>query len=73
LALKLLDDDLKVSSGGKRKKKQKGPSLLQDDRFKELFTNPDFEVDTNAEEYRYTTIASICLSDILSICSFSGC
>lgn len=24
---------------------------MQDDRFKELFTNPDFQIDTNAEEY----------------------
>lgn len=52
LALKLMDDEIKEAAGGKKKKKKKGPSLLQDDRFKSLFDNPDFEVDTNAEEYR---------------------
>jgi len=26
--------------------------LLGDDRFQTLFTNPDFEIDTNADEYR---------------------
>lgn len=33
------------------KKKQPVENLLKDDRFKELFTNPDFQIDTNADEY----------------------
>ncbi|CAB3231085.1 unnamed protein product [Arctia plantaginis] len=44
LASKLLEDD------GKKKKQSK--NLLNDDRFKALFENPDFEVDKDAEEYR---------------------
>ncbi|KAK0540223.1 Small ribosomal subunit biogenesis [Tilletia horrida] len=28
-----------------------GPSLLEDDRFKELFTNPEYEVDVNSREF----------------------
>lgn len=45
LALKLMDDSRKP-------KKKNGPSLLEDDRFKQLFVNPDFQIDTNTEEYR---------------------
>lgn len=50
IALKLMEND-------KLKKKQKtiGPSLLDDNRFKSLFENPDFEVDKNAEEYKLLT------------------
>lgn len=47
LALKLMDED--------RKPKKKGPpvsSLLKDDRFKDLFENPDFEIDKKTEEFR---------------------
>lgn len=43
LALKLMDE---------KNKKKKSGDLLQDDRFKALFENPDFEVDKNADEYR---------------------
>jgi ribosome biogenesis protein ENP2 len=28
------------------------PNLLKDDRFSALFTNPDFEVDTESPDYR---------------------
>ncbi|XP_026673737.1 nucleolar protein 10 isoform X1 [Ceratina calcarata] len=46
LALKLMDSETNA------KKKHKGSgSLLTDDRFKQLFTNPDFQVDTNSQEY----------------------
>lgn len=34
-----------------QKKKKKTSNLLKDNRFQELFTNPDFQIDTNAEEY----------------------
>lgn len=33
------------------KKKQTSSNLLKDERFKALFSNPDFQVDTNSEEY----------------------
>lgn len=36
----------------RKPKKKNGPSLLEDDRFKQLFVNPDFQIDTNTEEYR---------------------
>ncbi|XP_051162354.1 nucleolar protein 10 [Leptopilina boulardi] len=44
LALKYMDMD-------KTKKKKPVENIMKDDRFKELFTNPDFQIDTNAEEY----------------------
>lgn len=44
LASRLLNSDTN--------KKKQSSSLLQDDRFKALFENPDFEVDKNADEYR---------------------
>lgn len=33
------------------KKKQASSSLMKDDRFKALFSNPDFQIDKNSEEY----------------------
>lgn len=48
LASKLLEE--KNSS---RKKAKNAASLLDDERFKPLFENPEFEVDPNADEYRY--------------------
>jgi NUC153 domain len=50
LALKLMEQK-KVSEESKKKKKQDG-SLLADDRFKALFENTDFEVDTKTEDFR---------------------
>lgn len=47
LALKLMDESKKTNQ-----KKNKGPNLLEDDRFKALFENPDFQVNPNAEEFR---------------------
>lgn len=35
----------------KKKKRKSSSSLLTDERFKQLFTNPDFQVDTTSEEY----------------------
>ncbi len=43
--------DLEVNSD-KRKKKNQGTSLLQDDRFQEMFKDPRFAVDTTEEAYR---------------------
>lgn len=46
LALKLINDQFN------KKKKDTATSLLNDNRFKGLFENPDFEVDKNTDEYR---------------------
>ncbi|XP_078042598.1 nucleolar protein 10 lethal (2) 34Fd [Augochlora pura] len=46
LALKLMDDEANA-----KKKKKNASNILKDDRFKALFSNPDFQVDTNSEEY----------------------
>jgi len=51
LALKLLEQK-KLSDESKKKKKQDG-SLLADDRFRALFENTDFEVDTKTEDFRF--------------------
>ncbi|XP_076220571.1 nucleolar protein 10 lethal (2) 34Fd [Nomia melanderi] len=45
LALKLMDAESNA------KKKKNASNILKDDRFKALFSNPDFQVDTNSEEY----------------------
>ncbi|XP_017782995.1 PREDICTED: nucleolar protein 10 [Nicrophorus vespilloides] len=47
LALKLMDE-----KNSNKKKGKSAAELLADDRFKDLFANPDFEVDRNADEYR---------------------
>lgn len=47
LALKYMDVDAK--------KKKGQTSLLADDRFKELFENPDYEIDKDATEYKLLT------------------
>lgn len=46
LALKLMDNET-----NERKKRKSSSNLLTDERFKELFTNPDFQVDKTSEEY----------------------
>ncbi|XP_066581841.1 nucleolar protein 10 [Prorops nasuta] len=48
LALKLIDNEMNEN---KKKKKKTGANLLKDDRFTALFTNPDFQVDKNSEEF----------------------
>lgn len=66
--MKLIDEELK----GKKKKNKSGAGLLKDDRFKALFENPDFEVDKNAEEYRFVlllicnVLTEYCLLSVLS-------
>lgn len=35
--------------------RKKSANLLKDDRFKALFSNPEFEVDKNADEYKMLT------------------
>ncbi|XP_043515134.1 nucleolar protein 10 isoform X2 [Frieseomelitta varia] len=46
LALKLMDNETNA-----KKKKKNSSTLLTDERFKQLFTNPDFQVDKNSAEY----------------------
>lgn len=46
LALKLL-----CNADVKNKKKQASSNLLKDERFKALFSNPDFQIDKNSVEY----------------------
>lgn len=48
LALKYIDENESNS-------RKKSANLLKDDRFKALFSNPDFEVDKNADEYKMLT------------------
>lgn len=45
LALKLMDTSIK------NKKKQASSNLLKDERFKALFSNPEFQIDKNSEEF----------------------
>lgn len=35
----------------KNKKKQASSNLLKDERFKALFSNPEFQIDKNSEEF----------------------
>lgn len=48
-----VDEDEEGDGRRKRKKKQvaEGPNLLQDDRFADIFTNPDFEIDEESREF----------------------
>lgn len=46
LALKLM-----CNANVKNKKKQVSSNLLKDERFKFLFSNPDFQIDKNSAEY----------------------
>lgn len=48
LAHKLIIEE----ESGNQKQKKKAQSLLKDDRFKALFSNPDFQVDQQADEFR---------------------
>lgn len=48
--MKLMEE--KENEKNQKRAKSAG-NLLQDNRFQALFQNPDFQVDTNAEEYRY--------------------
>lgn len=46
LALKLMDN-----TSIKNKKKQASSNLLKDERFKALFSNPEFQIDKTSEEF----------------------
>lgn len=49
------DEDIDADGDRKRRKKKKNavetPSLLKDDRFGDLFTNPDYEIDEASREF----------------------
>lgn len=49
LALKILNDE---QIDDKSKLNKKAPNLLEDERFKVMFENPDYQIDKNAEEYK---------------------
>lgn len=48
-ALKLINDE---KQRGKNTKSKNNISILNDNRFKELFENPEFQIDKNSEEYK---------------------
>ncbi|OQV11808.1 Nucleolar protein 10 [Hypsibius exemplaris] len=52
LARKFLDPTVLQDEKSKRKAKLVSTNPLEDDRFKALFSNPAFEVDTTTDEYR---------------------
>ncbi|XP_041358765.1 nucleolar protein 10-like isoform X2 [Gigantopelta aegis] len=49
LAEKLMIED---EEGSKKKKKKLTSSIMKDDRFSALFSNPDFQIDKTTDEYR---------------------
>uniref|UniRef100_A0A3Q0RUV8 Nucleolar protein 10 n=1 Tax=Amphilophus citrinellus TaxID=61819 RepID=A0A3Q0RUV8_AMPCI len=53
LALKLMEEGDDEAVAASRKKKGKAlPSILEDDRFKVMFENPEYQVDEQSEEFR---------------------
>lgn len=62
LAMKLLEEKNK-----NYKRSKEAASILNDERFKPLFENPDFEVDPQSEEYRYVLYVSSALKQYLII------
>lgn len=50
LAEKLMDAE-EIADDGKKKAKNKS-NLLKDDRFSAMFSNPEFQIDTESEDYR---------------------
>ncbi|XP_063771488.1 nucleolar protein 10 [Pseudophryne corroboree] len=51
LAFKLLEEE-EEERPLQKKKQKKMPNILNDDRFKVMFENPDFQVDEQSEEFR---------------------
>lgn len=51
LALKLIEED-EEEQALQKKKQKKMPNILNDDRFKAMFENPDFQVDERSAEFR---------------------
>ena len=50
LAKRLMED--KEDTTAKKKAKESSASLLADSRFDQLFTNPDFEINTQSDEFK---------------------
>ena len=48
LARRLTEQQMEANKSSKKKK----PDLLGDDRFKDIFSNPDFQIDEQSEDYR---------------------
>ncbi|KAJ8289502.1 hypothetical protein GJAV_G00002060 [Gymnothorax javanicus] len=52
LALKLMEEGEEEELSSRRKKGKVTTSILNDDRFKVMFENPDYQVDEQSEEFR---------------------
>lgn len=66
-----VDDEEEGDGRRKRKKKQaaaNGPNLLQDDRFTDIFNNPDFEIDEESREFMLLNPSGGPVS-LLAVCS----
>lgn len=66
-----VDDEEEGDGRRKRKKKQAaadGPNLLQDDRFADIFNNPDFEIDEESREFMLLNPSGGPVS-LLAVCS----
>ncbi|KAK3777638.1 hypothetical protein RRG08_021752 [Elysia crispata] len=52
LAKKLMDEEEARKANPRKRENKTVSSLLKDDRFSAIFTNPDFEIDPESEEFR---------------------
>lgn len=52
LAKKLIDEEEARKANPRKRENKAVSSLLKDDRFAAMFTNPDFEIDPESEEFR---------------------
>lgn len=53
LAKRLIEEKHEMSSSSSKKSKQKADkNILEDNRFAELFTDPNFQIDPDSEEFR---------------------
>ncbi|RUS69583.1 hypothetical protein EGW08_022653 [Elysia chlorotica] len=52
LAKKLIDEEEARKANPRKRENKTVTSLLKDDRFSAIFSNPDFEIDPESEEYR---------------------
>jgi len=52
LALKLMDEDEATKANPKKRENKAVSSILKDDRFSAMFSNPDFQIDPESEEFR---------------------
>lgn len=48
-------EELEAEGKKSTSKKLINANILKDDRFKKLFENPDFQIDREADEFRYTS------------------